>query len=142
MATPTNEDITAITHYEVYKKGQRVKQQCYIALQLENGMFLEIRHNAEEWLFLGCLKEDVKGFVRKIKQEIKELPVTFYSNDDWVFWKPLLEGEERRISLSEFTLPGTFSLINPKYRKMIISEIIGEIKIFTNLLKHIKLEKS
>ena len=72
-----------------------------------------------------------KGILPKIKQFASDNS-DFEKEEIWICWKYLGDNENDRICLSDFSCNGTFRLISPQYRKMMIQCLVNEIEVFIN----------
>lgn len=129
---PTEENITDITHYETYRKGQKDKQECGIKFKYNNEILIWVWNEADDWLYWGA--EDNENTNEKYRQLFEK-----YRNDNKIeysdaknWWKFCFEDDKKNIWLSNFSHDGTFNLINREYREKITTEIVEEI---TNYLK-------
>ena len=131
MEKPSVNTISDITHFEVYRKGQKKKQECRIRFKVKQGFIVRIEYNPNDWLFFGCQGKEIAS--KELKGNIKSVVDKYgvYSSDNfWICWKYLFEEEDQRIYLSDFSHMGTFELIKEEIRKRKVKEIIFEVEKF------------
>jgi len=133
--TPNNKEVTDITHYEAYRKGQKDKQACGIFFKVDEGLIVNIYHWADYPLHLSCDKEDVNDKYKKAIATLLQRGNTYEKDESCLIFKTLFSKEENKIWLNNFELDGTFNLIDEAYRKKAITEICNEIKQFVKDLK-------
>ena len=96
-----------------------------------------IRADFDEWIYWGICndkEEEIKvpkALLPHIKQFVSENS-DFEKEEIWICWKFLGDNENDRICLSDFSFNGTFRLISPQYRKMMIQRLVNEIEAFIN----------
>lgn len=133
---PSEETITNITHFELYKKGQKGKQECQLIFEIEPEFKMHVGHTPEEWLYFGSFPSDIGDNKRKTKiSEIVDREFNYYANEYWAFYKYLFETDEERIDLSDFHHEGTFNLIKKDSREKSIMKICSEIDGFIEIVK-------
>lgn len=87
-----------------------------------------------DWLFWGVYNDKKivsKEISSKIKSFIAENKV-FTQEGIWLCWKYFGDSDEERICFPDFTEEGTFRLISPQYRKVMIQRLVNEMEAFIN----------
>jgi hypothetical protein len=127
---PSDENITDITHYETYRKGQKNKQDCGIVFEKRNEVRLSIWNEADEWLCWTVLDNNFTSneYRARFNEHFKNGTFFYIENQSW--WKYLFEDDNKKILLSNFSHSGTFNLINNNYREKIVIEIFDKINGF------------
>ncbi len=130
---PTHEQITDITHYEIYRKGQKDKQYCGIKFKVNENLELFIWNEADDWIYWGASITNVKN------SSLHVIFNDFFSLQEKYkyWWKNSLE-DDNRIWLSNFSHQATFNLINKDKRAKVVENIIKEIKNFLIVKLHLK----
>ena len=136
---PNEQNITDITHFEIYRTGQKAKQDCGIVFKINDSLTMSIWNEADEWLFFSFNDNDnrISDKNKKIIEQLREDNILNSNNNKGYFWKLFFENDEERIWLSNFSHQGTFDLINKKKRTETTNKIIGELSDF--LRKYFKL---
>lgn len=129
---PVEDDITNLVH------GGPIKRKVNMAYVIEKENFpIWINADFDEWIYWGICndkEEEIKvpkGILPKIKQFASDNS-DFEKEEIWICWKYLGDNENDRICLSDFSCNGTFRLISPQYRKMMIQCLVNEIEVFIN----------
>lgn len=128
---PSEQNITDLTHYEVYRTGQRNKQICGIVFQVREGLNMRIEYNPDYWLYFGSQLSEIRS--EAIKAKIELIASETSSNNtgnSWSFWKHFFEKEEDQIYLSSFSHKGTFDLIKADFRQSKIKQMMEELDGF------------
>ncbi len=126
--TPTAQNITDITHYEIYRKGQREKQSCGLRANLNGKISFWIRNYSDDWLYWGVDdNENLRAEDRILLQDYQEKGIMRYHEGKY-WWRYCFQDEDqKRIMLADFSIDGTFQLINREYREAVASEIADEV---------------
>ncbi len=126
----TVDDITNLVH------GGPIKRKVDLVFTVRKGDIpVWIRADFDDWIYWGVCndkEEDIKvpkALLPKIKQYTSD-DSDFENEDVWICWKFLGDNENDRICLSNFSCDGTFRLISPQYRKMMIMRLVNEIEVF------------
>lgn len=131
-----NNHITDITHYEIYRKGQKNKQSCGIFIEPKNKLNFFVWHEGDYALFFGINDDDnISIEVReRLNKLVKEGDIQYIDSDKKYWWKYCLEKSNKKIFLSDFSEDSTFNLINNEDRCKTIEDIDKELDDFINHL--------
>ena len=97
-----NKNITDLTHFEKYRKGQKAKQKCSISFRTINGIILSIRYSAPYSHFYFGIEDSGN------KQLIENL-LTNYQEYKLIKWLPLAKTFSKDIAFNNFNSDLTFS---------------------------------
>lgn len=140
--TPSNEDITYITHNDCYKKGYKNRyRNLYLSFEPLKGLTLHIGSEYSRKLFFGCVKKNRKTSVDYQNKIVKLCAEKndYYENDlDFLFTKDFDFPNGKEVLFYDFSREGTFRLIDKKHRKNIIGEIVSQIKNFVDEINKIR----
>lgn len=127
---PVEDEITNLVH------GGPIKRKVDLIFTVRKGDIpVWIRADFDDWIYWGVCndkEEDIKvpkALLPKIKQYTSD-DSDFENEDVWICWKFLGDNDNERICLSNFSYNGTFRLISPQYRKMMIMRLVNEIEVF------------
>lgn len=90
-----------------------------------------------EWVHIGVFNDEddkikvPRSYQQKLKHYLSENE-DYVKEDSWECWKVFCEDDNERICLSDFKYEGTFRLISPQYRKMMIQRLVNEVEKFIN----------
>lgn len=127
---PTEDDITNLVH------GGPIKRKVDLIFAVRKVEIpIWIRADFTDWLYWGVCN-DKEGTV-KVSKEISSKIKSFVSVNNeftqeniWLCWKYFGESDNEKIYFPDFSEEGTFRLISPQYRKMMIMRIVNEIEVF------------
>lgn len=126
---PEEKDITNLVH------GGPIKRKVDLELTVRKGNVpVWISAEFTDWLFWGVYNDKKivsKEISSKIKSFIAENKV-FTQEGIWLCWKYFGDSDEERICFPDFTEEGTFRLISPQYRKVMIQRLVNEMEAFIN----------
>lgn len=136
---PTDANVTDLTHYETYRKGQKNKQGVGIVFTNINGIEFCIMNDNQEGntLYWGC-KRNV-AFSDNLISQAKSIPVLYplcIESPNFLFWSNIFENEQDYITLSDFSRQPTFNLINAEKRKQTVEQIIGHITPIASVISN------
>lgn len=143
--SPTEKNITDTTHYEQYKKDYIANNDYGLKFKVMDGLYIWIWNGVgENWLYWGVSKSELSiEFYDRLTDFNRAFPLFFNKNESeeqkTYFWKYFNLGDEVNIFFPDFSLSGTFNLINKKYRDLIINEkLVPEIISFLENLNNVK----
>ena len=90
-----------------------------------------------EWVHIGVFNDEddkikvSRSYQQKLKHYLSEND-DYVKEGSWECWKVFCEDDNERICLSDFKYEGTFRLISPQYRKMMIQRLVNEVEKFIN----------
>lgn len=129
---PVEDEITNLVH------GGPIKRKVDMAYVIKKENFpIWINADFDEWIYWGvCNDKDEEIKVPKVLlPKIKQFSLEnsdFEKEEVWICWKYFGDNENDRICLSDFSCEGTFRLISPQYRKMMIQRLVNKIEVFVN----------
>lgn len=91
----------------------------------------------DEWVHIGVFNDEdekikvSRSYQQKLKHYLSEND-DYVKEGSWECWKVFCEDDNERICLSDFKYEGTFRLISPQYRKMMIQRLVNEVEKFIN----------
>ena len=136
ISKPTDQNITDITHYETYRKGQKNKQDCGIYFNFINGIKFCVWNESQEYLYWGLeKKEKIDDLLKTQIQEIVESSPEFQENEIYHFWNEFFDNDKDKIWLTNFNHQATFDLINSENKDKAIFNIVEKIKMFEKRIK-------
>lgn len=129
---PEEKDITNLVY------GGPIKRKVDLELTVKKGNVpVWISAEFTDWLYWGVCN-DKEGEI-KVSKEISSKIRSFIADNKaftqeniWLCWKNFGDNDEERICLSDFSEEGTFRLISPQYRKMVIQRLVNEVEAFIN----------
>lgn len=129
---PEEKDITNLVY------GGPIKRKVDLELTVKKGNVpVWISAEFTDWLYWGVCN-DKEGKI-KVSKEISSKIRSFIADNKaftqeniWLCWKNFGDNDEERICLSDFSEEGTFRLISPQYRKMVIQRLVNEVEAFIN----------
>jgi len=129
---PVEDEITNLVH------GGPIKRKVDLVFTVRKGEIpVWIRADFTDWLYWGVCndKEDTVKVSKEISSKIKYFVSDnndFTQEDIWLCWKYFGESDNEKIYFPDFSEEGTFRLISPQYRKMMIQRLVNEIEAFIN----------
>jgi len=121
-----NECIRDITHYEVYRKGQREKQKCEMLFNLKQNIKLKIKYSAiTDTFYFGIPIDD-----NETSKEIADKLIDIYDEYEVNNQKRMLLYKifDNNIHFNDFSRKETFKLINPVFNRQKSEEVFDEVK--------------
>jgi hypothetical protein len=125
-----NNCVANITHYEVYRKGQKEKQKCEIYFKTVEGIILKIKYSANsESFYIGIPEKGNEIFSSKILELRNEI---YKQNIE----KGLLLHKvfKHNIQFNDFGRVETFNLIKSAYNSEKAEETFQEVKDLSDLI--------
>ncbi len=136
ISKPTDQNVTDITHFESYRKGQKNKQYCGINFEYIFGIKAFIMNKSSAFLYWGFeIDEKIDETLQTQIEKVLELHPEYQKNEDNILWNEFFEKDEDKICLTNFSHEATFNLIREEYQKESIQKMIEKIKIFENNIK-------
>lgn len=129
---PVEDEITNLVH------GGPIKRKVNLVFTVKkDNVPVWIRADFTDWLYWGVCndKEEKIKVSKEISSKIKSFVADsskFRDGDTWLYKKFFGKNNEGYICFSDFSEEGTFRLISPQYRKVMIQRLIGEIETFVN----------
>ncbi|MGZ2372029.1 PDDEXK-like family protein [Ancylomarina sp. YFZ004] len=117
----TNNCITDLTHYEVYRKGQSQKQKCILNLKTNSGFIVSVRFTAQyNHFYFGLpVSENKTEDMDKLLDDFKE-----YDNNSWMLIHKIFDND---IKFNNFNNNLTFSLINTETKDIFVKKAYLEV---------------
>ncbi|MFA8437276.1 MAG: PD-(D/E)XK nuclease family protein [Marinifilaceae bacterium] len=123
--TKFNNCIADLTHYEVYRKGQKNKQKCTMKIKTDSGLIISIKFTANyNHFYFGLSKKDNegKGFEMIVDDLIQKY--NEYEKNSWMLLSKVFDND---IKFNNFHDELTFSLIDGEMKDKLIEDIYTEI---------------
>jgi len=128
----SNNCIIDITHYEVYRKGQKEKQKCEIQFKTQEGIVVKIKYSANmDTFYFGVPEEGNELFKTYIMDLEKKYEEYKLNNEKGMLLYKIFNDN---IKFNDFGKRETFNLINSDYNRKKAEESFGEIKEMTNVI--------
>lgn len=136
ISTPNDQNITDMTHYESYRKGQKNKQDSGIYFELLKGIRFCLWNEAGEALYFGLEQnEKINDSLKEQIESIVESESDFDKNEYYYFWKDFFEKDDEHIYLTDFSYQATFDLIDSNKQLIVIQKMVDEIETFKERIK-------
>lgn len=125
-----NNCITDLTHYEIYRKGQKNKQKCSISFRTKEGILITVTFSANcGHFYVGIPFEensnsDFSEAIIALTNEYGE-----YSKNERMLLSKVFDND---IKFNDFNRGLTFSLINSETNKELVEKTFGEIRKLTD----------
>ena len=129
---PVKDEITNLVH------GGPIKRKVDLVFTVRKEEIpVWIRADFADWLYCGVCndKEETAKVSEEISSKIKSFVSDnndFTQDDIWLCWKYFGESDNEKIYFPDFSEEGTFRLISPQYRNMMIKRLVNEIDAFIN----------
>ena len=129
---PVKDEITNLVH------GGPIKRKVDLVFTVRKEEIpVWIRADFADWLYCGVCndKEETAKVSEEISSKIKSFVSDnndFTQDDIWLCWKYFGESDNEKIYFPDFSEEGTFRLISPQYRNMMIKRLVNEIEAFIN----------
>ncbi|MFW5804618.1 MAG: PD-(D/E)XK nuclease family protein [bacterium] len=125
-----NNCITDITHYEVYRKGQKEKQKCEIYLKIQGIVVIKIKYSAiTDSFYFGIPEKDNESNRSMIISLINDYEEYVANSSKGLL---LYKVFNNNIKFNDFTKEETFELINAEYSRQKVIEAVDEILNLSN----------
>jgi hypothetical protein len=133
-ASITNGCITALTHYEDYRKGQKNKQRCTISFKV-NGVVLRVRFSAHtENFYYGIPEVGNESISEELINRLKEFNPLFKQGPNLHLAKPF----SNNIKFNNFHNNLAFSIIDPKICDKLVEESWNEVEALVREINQVK----
>lgn len=138
---PTDEQVTDLTHFETYRKGQKIKQSCGLYVEVNKELVFFIQNESESFLYWGFVdNQQISDQNKNILNNLYKENTIRKSNSYW--WQYCLNEDNERLVLSNFHHQATFNLISSQKQeektKMIFKEIIDFLNKYFRVPINIK----
>ncbi|WP_321347072.1 PD-(D/E)XK nuclease family protein [uncultured Draconibacterium sp.] len=123
----SSERVNALTHYEIYRKGQSKKQQCFLNFTIDDGLEISIRFTPNWKFYFGVdSKTEVStGTKLKLEQIKKDSPQ--YESPAWMH---IAKKFDNNIHFNNFRQELAFDLISPRRNKELVEATWDEVEAF------------
>ncbi|MBI9069231.1 MAG: PD-(D/E)XK nuclease family protein [Salinivirgaceae bacterium] len=119
--------ITDLTHYEIYRKGQKNKQKCILNFIISDGLEITVRFTPDGGFYFGVSnKVEVNPAVQSKLNKLTG-DDSIYQNTKWMH---LHKKFNKQIIFNDFNSDITFGLINAERNKKLVEETWSEVAQF------------
>ncbi|WP_282037454.1 PD-(D/E)XK nuclease family protein [Saccharicrinis aurantiacus] len=123
--------IAELTHFEVYRKGQKEKQRCYLNFKTHNGIEISIRFTDYTKFHFGIDSSNELNETQKITIEQLLSKKSLFSKGQKM---PLYKKFDKDIHFNDFNQPLAFDLIDKVKNKQYVEDTWEEVKGLINEL--------